>query len=267
MLECVVNVTTGDATVVAELARACPRSLLDLHRDADYERSVFTLAGPVLEEELRSLARAAIEHLDFARYGGVHPALGVLDVVPFVPLGETGMDEAIRARDAMAVWLADALRIPVFLYGPERSLPEVRRGAFRSLMPDFGPEQPGRWGSATVGARGVLVAWNVNVAADLECARLAARAVRSDKVRALAWQAGKRTQVSMNLIDPVAVSPIEVLRVIEEHCPVGSTELVGLVPRSMLEGREAALRTLGIDDSVTIEARLAAKGWARPHAW
>lgn len=259
MLECVVNIATGDATAVEALTAVCAQSLLDVHRDPDYERTVFTLAGQALEEEVRALARAAVELLDFTRYAGVHPALGVLDVVPFVPLGGTEMSEAIRARDEMAAWLAHEFEVPVFLYGPERSLPEVRRRAFTSLSPDLGPRQPGRAGSVTVGARGLLVAWNVNLATDLECARRAARAVRAPDVRALAWMAGDRVQVSMNLLDPVVVSPIEVLDIIERLCKVSSTELVGLVPRSMLAGREVALRALGIDDSVTIEARLGDK--------
>jgi glutamate formiminotransferase len=83
--------------------------------------------------------------------------------------------------------------------------------------------------------------------------------VRGPRVRALAWQAGTRVQVSMNLVDPVAFSPVEALSVIEQLCPVASTELVGLVPRAMLSGRERALGELGIDESVTIEARLHAR--------
>jgi glutamate formiminotransferase len=259
MLECVVNVATGDAAMAEALAATCPRSLLDVHCDADYERSVLTLAGPALEQEVRRLARTAVEVLDFTRYAGVHPALGVLDVVPFVPLALATMADALRARDEMAAWIASELGVPVFLYGPERPLPEVRRHAFASLAPDLGPPKPGRAGSVTVGARQVLVAWNVNLDADLDCARRAARAVRGPRVRALAWQAGTRVQVSMNLVDPVAFSPVEALSVIEQLCPVASTELVGLVPRAMLSGRERALGELGIDESVTIEARLHAR--------
>ena len=80
--------------------------------------------------------------IDLRDHAGAHPRLGAIDVVPFVPLVASTMDEAIRARDRFATWAGDELRVSCFVYGPERSLPDVRRTAFSSLAPDTGPDVP-----------------------------------------------------------------------------------------------------------------------------
>ena len=133
----------------------------------------------------------------------------MLDVVPFVPLGDTPMSAAVAARDEFAGWAAEALGLPCFLYGPERSLPDVRRGAFLTLGPDVGPSAPHpSAGAAAVGARRVLVAYNLwLVEPDLETARRIASAIRGDGVRALGLAVGDEVQVSMNLVDPDRVGP------------------------------------------------------------
>ena len=109
MLECVVNISEGrDAERLDEFVRLVGTALLDLHADASHNRSVFTLAGPETADAARELARAAVASLDIARHSGVHPRLGVVDVVPFVPLGpdalrpDVDLDEAIAARDLFA---------------------------------------------------------------------------------------------------------------------------------------------------------------------
>ena len=106
MLECVVNLSEGRRPeVIDALAAAAAPDLLDLHSDPHHHRSVLTLAGP---DAARRVARAAVETLDLAGHDGVHPRIGVVDVVPFVPYGDGAtMAAAIEARDDFATWAAD----------------------------------------------------------------------------------------------------------------------------------------------------------------
>lgn len=265
MLECVVNVSEGrDGEVVAALAAAAGGDLLDVHSDPDHNRSVLTLVG---EDAPRAVARAALERLDLRRHAGAHPRIGVLDVVPFVPLGDTPMSAAIAARDEFAVWAGDELDLPCFLYGPERSLPDVRRGAFTTLTPDTGPSSPHpSAGAAAVGARRLLVAYNLWLSEpDLDLARRVAAAIRRPAVRALGLAVGDHVQVSMNLVDPTDVGPAAVWDLVADQAPIARAELVGLVPAAVLQGT-APERWVQLDlaPDRTIEARLSGRD-RRPH--
>jgi glutamate formiminotransferase len=258
MLECVVNVSEGrDPVVLAELAQAAGPDLLDRHADRDHHRSVFTLVGTAAP---RRLAAAAVERLDLRPHQGVHPRLGVVDVVPFAPLAGAALADAIAARDAFAAWLADEFAVPCFVYGPERSLPEVRRHAFGSLAPDVGPPTPHPTaGACCVGARPVMVAYNVWLAEpDLARAREIAAAVRSPTVRALGLSCGDRVQVSMNLVAPEVTGPAEAYDAVAAGARVAGAELVGLVPAAVLDHiPPSRWRELDLDPDRTIEARLA----------
>jgi glutamate formiminotransferase len=261
MLECVVNVSEGrDPVVLAELAAAAGSDLLDRHADPDHHRSVFTLVGTAAP---RRLATAAVEHLDIGRHDGVHPRLGVVDVVPFVPLAGTTLADAVAARDAFAAWFAGELAVPCFLYGPERSLPEVRRRAFRELAPDVGPSVPHPTaGACCVGARPVLVAYNVWLAEpDGARAREIAAAVRSPAVRALGLTCGDRVQVSMNLVAPEVTGPAEAYDAVAARTAVAGAELVGLVPAAVLDRiPPSRWEELDLDPDRTIEARVRGAG-------
>jgi glutamate formiminotransferase / 5-formyltetrahydrofolate cyclo-ligase len=232
---------------------------LDVHSDGHHNRSVLTLSGT---EAPRKVARAAVSQLDLGDHDGVHPRIGVVDVVPFVPLGEARLADALAARDEFARWIGTELGVPAFLYGPERSLPDVRRGAFGALAPDAGPAAPHPTaGAVAVGARPVLVAWNVYlVTPDLALAREVAKAIRGPHLRALGLQVGDRVQVSMNLIAPDVVGPAEAWDQVAAQAPAAEAELVGLVPQTVLD-RTAADRWAQLDLSPdrTIEARLAAR--------
>ena len=265
MLECVINISEGrDGTVVAEIAAAAGNDLLDLHSDPHHHRSVLTLVG---EEAARAVATATVGRLDLRHHDGVHPRLGVLDVVPFVALDGTDAAEALAARDRFATWLADTHGVPCFRYGPERSLPEVRRRAFRDLAPDTGPAVPHPTAGATaVGARPLLVAYNVWLRhADLDAARAAAAAARRPGLRALGLQVGPRVQVSMNLVDPLRLGPADAYDIVAEVAAaagveVAGAELVGLLPRAALDAVPRQRWTeLDLAADRTIEARLAAR--------
>ena len=137
MLECVLNLSEGARLdVVAQLAATAGDALLDVHSDADHNRSVLTLVG---EDSPRAVTRAAVEVLDLRTHTGAHPRIGVVDVVPFVPLGAATMADAEAAADRFAAWAGSELAVPCFRYGSHRSLPEVRRGAFVALRARLRP--------------------------------------------------------------------------------------------------------------------------------
>jgi glutamate formiminotransferase len=266
VLECVVNVSVGDDEVVLNaLYSAAGRSALDLHSDPHHNRAVLTLAGPAVEEAARAVTTAGVAHIDLDSHVGAHPRLGAVDVVPFAPLQDSSMDDAVRARDRFAAWAGNELGVQCFLYGPERSLPDVRRRAFSSLAPDTGPaESHPTAGSICVGARPVLIAYNVWLAAGtrLEVAKHVADAVRGPAVRALAFELGGVVQVSMNLLDWTVVGPAvaydAVVRAAERaRADVVRAELVGLLPEAALEMVPEERRgELHLSASKTIEARL-----------
>jgi glutamate formiminotransferase len=186
--------------------------------------------------------------------------MGVVDVVPFVPLAASTLDDAVAARDRFLEWMADELGVPGFAYGPERTLPEVRRRAFADLAPDRGPARPHPTAGATaVGARPVLVAWNVWLAEpDLARARRIAGAIRCPQLRALGLPVGARVQVSMNLVEPDALGPAEAWDLVAGREAVAGAELVGLVPRSVLERTDPRRwAELDLAEEKTIESRLA----------
>lgn len=263
MLECVINVSEGRRLDVVEtIARAAGRELLDVHTDADHNRSVLTVVG---EGAARAVAAATVLSLDIRSHTGVHPRFGVLDVVPFAPLGSTSLDDAVEARDQFARWVAETLEVPCFCYGPERSLPDVRRDAFLTLAPDTGPSEPHpSAGAVAVGARPILVAYNLWLTEpDLEGARAMARSLRGPAVRALGLATGDHVQVSMNLTDPIAVGPAEVYDRVADEMGVERAELVGLIPRALLERTDPRRwDELDVGEDRTIEARLAVRGLA-----
>lgn len=252
MLECVVNVSEGrDPVVLDALRAAAGDDLLDVHTDPWHHRSVFTLVGDVAP---RRLATAAVAAIDVGAHEGVHPRIGAVDVVPFVPLEGSTMADALAARDAFAGWLHHELGVPCLRYGPERTLPEVRRAA-RELV-----GHPTA-GLCAVGARPLLVAYNLWLAdADLALAQRIAAAVRGQGIRALGLPVGNRVQVSMNLVEPLVVGPADAWDRVAALAEVAGAELVGLIPTAVLHAvPEARWPELDLRADRTIEARLAAR--------
>lgn len=262
MLECVINVSEGhDDPRLWAIVSAAGNAVLDVHRDEYHHRAVLTLAGEGVEDAAQEVARASVGLLYLSNHVGVHPRIGVIDVVPFVPLDGSTIEEAIAARDAFAAWAGSELDLPCFLYGPERSLPDVRRGAFTTLASDTGPSTPhATAGACAVGAREVLVAYNLWLTtSDLSTGRAIAEAVRSPAVRALGLQVGDAVQVSCNLIAPLDVGPAEIYDQVAEQADVARAELVGLVPQEVLRAvPQARWEALGLSEDRTIEARVEA---------
>jgi glutamate formiminotransferase len=279
LAECVLNISEGrDRAVLAGLRRVAGPTLLDFHADADHHRSVFTLGGrwDQVEPAARAMARQVVEAIDIGAHHGAHPRIGGLDVVPWValagwPVGDGPLELAIGARDRFAVWAGDELGLPCFVYGPERSLPDLRRHAWRDLPPATGPTVAHPTAGATaVGARPILVAYNLWLAGELDQlgadgllsrARRIAASIRGPGVRALGLLVGGGVQVSCNLTDPWNVGPAAVFDAVASRAAVERAELVGLVPLSVLErAPRPRWPELGLDPSTTIEARLERAG-------
>jgi glutamate formiminotransferase len=284
LVECVPNVSDGRRPevvdeIVAAFAGADPGVLvLDRSSDADHDRTVLTLAGPgpALVEAAVAGARACAQLIDLNRHRGAHPRMGALDVLPFVPLGgatrlrggaDPDLDCAALAELAGRRIVAEA-GVPVYLYGaaarrPERAaLPAVRGRGFEALQaalaPGHGPDLGGPGlhttaGAIAVGAREVLVAYNVELAgADLELARRVAAAVRErdgglPAVRAMGVALEQRglVQVSMNLLDYKVTPPAAAFAAVaglaeRAGARVVASEIVGLVPAAALAGVDPA---------------------------
>jgi glutamate formiminotransferase len=293
-LECVPNLSEGRRPqVVARLASAAADrgvQLLDVSSDPDHNRSVLTLAGEpeALIAALLALYEAAIAEIDLRGHQGVHPRIGAVDVVPFVPLGDTPMAVAVDAALGLAQEVARRFTLPVYLYEdaasrPERrSLAAIRRGGFEGLAgkladpawkPDYGPARPHPSAGATVvGARFFLIACNAILdTADVAVAHAVAAAVRESggglpAVRALGFYLASRgrAQVSMNLVDFRRTSLKQALDRVREKAAahgarVVASELVGLLPQqAALDVAGEALQLPALGAGQLLEDRLRA---------
>jgi glutamate formiminotransferase len=265
MLAAVINVSEGrDLECIASIAASAGNHCLDVHSDADHHRSVFWLAGPDVAAAAQSLTRAAVERLDIRTHQGVHPRIGVVDVVPFVPVTpDASIEDAIAQRDAFAAWAAGELGVPCFLYGTQRTLPEVRKHAFVDLEPDVGPREPhSRAGAIAVGARHPLVAYNLWLDGhDLATAKAIAATLRSPDVRALGLQVGASVQVSCNLVNPTRFGPADIYDAVLRHAAIAHAELVGLIGADVLARiPRDRWAELDLGEERTLEARLEKAG-------
>jgi glutamate formiminotransferase len=192
----------------------------------------------------------------------VHPRVGIVDVVPFVALEPSTFEDAIDARNEFARFAADELGVPCFLYGPERTLPYIRKHAFIDLLPDFGSAMPHPTaGAICVGARPILIAYNIWLKdSTLEKAKQISALLRSDSVRTLGLQVGSSAQVSMNLIDYTATGPQQVYDIVAQHAQIDRAELVGLLPaRALADIPRNRWNELDLSAEKTIESTMAAR--------
>lgn len=261
--------------------------LLDVHSDAVHERTVFTVAGSTksLVEAMTALA-IRCKRLDLTEQQGVHPRTGVLDVCPFVPHGDS-IQTAVDAARRTGSLIAERAGLPVYLYGeaawrPDtRLLPDLRRGGLEALRkrsmqglpPDFGgPDITHAWGVVCVGARGVLIAFNVWLNCESEVARAVAERVRESGggltgVRALGFviDPPRTCQVSMNLTEPTATGIDDAFEAVAVEAramdaSILATEIVGLPPRRFLPSPDAQATRLLREPSRSLESALAEAG-------
>jgi glutamate formiminotransferase len=284
LIECVPNFSEGRRPeVIEEIVRAIGAidgvSVLDHSSDPTHNRSVVTFAGsaePVVRAATAAVGRA-LELIDMNEHTGAHPRIGAVDVMPFVPLGSTRIEECVDLARRFGEQVAARFDLPVYLYGeaalrPERRrLAHVRRGEIEALrqsigsdperMPDFGPAHlHPRGGAIAVGARKPLIAFNVNLrTSDIGIARRIATTIRESSGGMPAVQAmgvlldvpggEPMAQVSMNLVDwertGIAAVVREIRRLaVEAGTDVDHCELIGLAPTGAL--LEVAADALGL---------------------
>lgn len=294
LVECVANFSEGrrqdviDAIVQA-VGGVAGTAVLDVHTDADHNRSVVTFAGEpesVLKSAYAGIATAA-RLIDLDEHQGQHPRIGAADVVPFVPLSGITLEECAALARQLGERVGRELNIPVYLYeaaatrADRVNLADVRRGEYEGLRdailndpdraPDYGPSRLGKAGATAIGARLPLIAYNVYLnTSDVEIARKIAASIRYSggglaHVKALGLLVNGRAQVSMNLTDYTRTPVARVMEMIRSEAArygvaVVSSELVGLIPQAALI--EAARWYLQLDDfsaDQILEERLRAR--------
>jgi glutamate formiminotransferase / 5-formyltetrahydrofolate cyclo-ligase len=264
LLVAVPNVSEGRDRAVLERLEASvgPARVLDLHVDPDHNRAVYTLAARQgeLAEGLVGLARAAAEQIDLREHQGIHPHVGVLDVMPVVWLDDGRRGAACAEALTAAALVGEEVGVPVFLYGDLATRPEhaerawlrkggpaelARRMAAGELVPDYGPPGAHPSAGATLAtARPPLLAFNVDLATDdVELAKSIAADLRESGggppgVRALGLYLAERgrAQVSTNVHDHRAVPLAEIVERVRARAPVAQGELIGLAPRAAFDG-------------------------------
>ncbi len=297
LVECVPNFSEGRrpevVDAIADRVRAARGiHLLDRTLDKDHNRSVLTFAGPAasVTDAMEAAVAEAIRLIDMNEHQGQHPRIGAVDVIPFVPLGETTIDECVEIARAFGKRIAERFELPVYLYAraatrPDRViLADIRRPQFEGLRqligkpenaPDFGPARlHPTAGAVAVGARPFLIAYNINLETpDVEIAKRMARQVRESsgglpRVQALGLYLEDlgSSQVSMNLLDHT-VTPIwrvweavgEAARA--EGVAVRESELIGLCPLAALAD---VADHIGVDASLPVEDRITqAAAWLK----
>ena len=285
VIECVPNFSEGrDEAVVRSIVESIGSAesvlVLGWEMDRDHNRSVVTFAGPpeaVVEGAIRGVGRAA-ELIDIRRHEGVHPRVGAADVIPFVPLDGGTMEQCVEAAHRAGHEIWNRFRVPVYFYeaaakfAGRKRLEHVRRPGFDDLPPDVGDVATNPTaGAAVVGARGFLIAFNINLATrDVEIARAIAKSIRESSggfpfVKAIGLPLASRdcAQVSMNFVNFALTSFDEVwgalVREAARHgTRVASTQLIGFVPRRAFEwAPDFFERAENFDESRVLETRIA----------
>lgn len=279
LLECVPNISEGrDPAIVEACVTAVEKyGARVLHRTSDpvHNRSVLTIAGgyDALRDAAVALAEVTVEHIDLRSHSGVHPRIGALDVLPFVPLRDATMDDAVSLARETARQIWERLRVPSFLYGEaaatplRRNLALVRQGQFegldaRFLLPDWRPDfgnvaKHMSAGAIAVGARQILIAFNVELdTGDLALAKSIAQALRERDgglrtLKALGLRLSETVvQVSLNVTDHRA-TPLymaaELIRRMAAQAGVAvlRSELIGCLPYAAVE--DTARYYLGVE--------------------
>lgn len=278
LLESVPNISEGRDTETIDrcvsAVSACGVRVVHRTSDPVHNRSVLTMAGGYdeLREAALALAAVSVERIDLRKHTGVHPRIGALDVLPFVPLRDATMADAVRLAHETAGAIWDRLRVPSFLYGEaaatplRRNLAAVRQGQFEGLdarfdlpdwRPDFGdlPKHPSA-GAVAVGARPILIAFNIELATgDLAVARGIAKLLRERDgglrtLKALGLRLGENlVQVSLNVTDYRATPLYRITELVRELASqagvsVLRSELIGCLPYAAVE--DSARYYLGV---------------------
>ena len=286
MIECVPNFSEGrDRAVVLAIGDAIAQTpgvlMLGWESDVDHNRSVMTFAGPadaVVEAAVRGAGKAA-ELIDLSGHQGVHPWVGAADVIPFVPLQGSSMQDAVAAahRAGEEIWSRHG--VPVYFYEEAElnrtRLERIRRKGFGGRSQDVGTiAAHATAGASMVGARGFLVAYNVDLATpDAAVAQAIARKIRESSggfphVKAMGIYLASRNcaQVSMNLVD-FENTPLDRVydaiaeAALEHGTQATAGEIIGFIPRRAYEmAPEFFRRAQNFTESRILETRIAELG-------
>jgi len=286
LIECVPNFSEGaDSGIIEEIVFAVRSAKVrDLHSDPDHNRSVVTMWGEprAIKQAAFELTERAMQLLDIRDHAGVHPYIGVVDVIPFIPLRDCSMAETADLARELGNELWEKLKLPVYFYGEaailkeRRDLPMVRKGGYGALKqeintparcPDVGHGLNPSAGAVAVGAREFLIAFNVNLKArERDLSQSIAKNIREKNgglpgVRALGLELPSRglTQVSVNIVDHQKTSLKKLFDEInkwakEYEVEIEGSELVGLIPASAcFEGMKDYLRLNRLTEEMIIE--------------
>ena len=292
LVECVANFSEGRQqtvidSIVGTIDSANGVIVLGAESDPDHNRAVVTFVGPpdrVSDAAYAGIQRAG-ELIDLERHRGQHPRIGAADVIPFVPLREVGMAETVALARKLGKRVGETLNLPVFLYEQaalqegNRNLADIRRGGYERLkgriavgeppIPDFGPGRLSSAGGCVIGARNLLIAFNVFLdSPDVAIARAIARAIRQSSgglphVKALGLFVKGRAQVSMNLTNYKMTSMRCVVEAIRNEArrlgvKMAASEIIGLLPQDALSEVDVAyLQIENFDQSRVLEHQLA----------
>ncbi|MFH1425062.1 MAG: glutamate formimidoyltransferase [archaeon] len=293
IIACVPNFSEGrDIEKIDSIASAVSNipgvELLDRHVDPDHNRAVLTFAGEIAQvsEAAFQAVKKATEIMTLENHSGEHPRIGVADVVPFVPVLNSTLEECAEAAREVGKRIGNELNLPVYLYGsvaanPSReNLANIRKGQYESIRaeiehnperkPDFGPSKISSAGAVAVGTRRPLIAFNINLdTSDVSIAKKIAEKIRESSgglksVRALGLFLKSKgiAQVSMNLTNFRETGITQVFEAVESEADalgvsVKNSELIGLAPRAAFEGIDTErIKLENFTDAQILEKRL-----------
>jgi glutamate formiminotransferase / 5-formyltetrahydrofolate cyclo-ligase len=272
VVQCVPNFSEGRRPEVVEsivdaARNASSAHLIDYSSDADHNRMVITFLAPPgeIRDAVFAAAQQAVELIDMRAHTGVHPRIGAVDVVPVVPVAGITMDECIDLSYQIGNDIAHHLAVPVYFYeqsaklSHRRNLADVRRGGYERLCalgmhgdraPDLGPQHVHHTAGATVvGARGPLIAFNINLATtNLEVAKEIAGRIRSGEANLIGvksigvpLESASKVQVSMNITRPDLISLHSIYTFVQEaagrfEIEIAESEIIGAVSERFLDG-------------------------------
>ncbi len=291
LVECIPNFSEARRPeviyqIIAAIQSVAGVQILDRHSDLDHNRTVVTyIGGPAAVEEAAFRAiQCAGQTINLDEHTGEHPRIGATDVVPFVPIRDTTMEECIEISRRLGKRVALELGIPTYLYEeaatrPDRqNLENIRRGQYEGLkeeikrnperQPDFGPAELGPAGATVIGARQPLVAYNIYLSTDdVSIAQKIAKAVRNSSggfhfVKAMGILVEGRAQVSMNLTNTRQTPVFRVVEMVRREAQrygvsIHHSELVGLIPQeALIDSAAWYLQLDGFQPEQILEQRL-----------
>jgi glutamate formiminotransferase len=300
IVECVPNFSEGRRRevidqIVAAMQGFAGARVVDVQSDVDHNRSVITLVGQpqAVSDAVFAATAVAAQLIDMNHHRGGHPRMGATDVIPFVPVRDTTMEDCAQLARDLGQRIAGELDIPVYFYeeaatrSERRNLADVRRGEYEALKkeigsnpdraPDAGPARLGPAGATAVAARPPLVAFNVYLnTADLAPARDIARAIRHSTgglrfVKALGLTVEGQAQVSMNLTDYRRTPIHRVMEMIRSEAAahgltVTRSEIVGLLPaQALIDAAQFYLQLVGFAPEQLLENHVIESVEGRTH--